>query len=201
MYATHPLQKPVRKQRWEKEFAAVEYGPPCLQFMDFHKNDRFSGPNMPNESEDCLYLNIFSPYVSAQHLIIWVQDSEDESKFYPILVWVHGGSFLAGSADTGIDMEAVARNLVFKGVTLVSLNYRLGPLGFMSVRYEDRVEGNFGIFDQKLALEWIQRNIKQFNGDPSSVTVMGESAGAAAVSVLGLSPLLRGLVHQASRLR
>lgn len=82
----------------------MDYGPPCIQFMDFHKNDRFSGPNMPNESEDCLYLNIFSPY-----------DSEDESKVYPIIVWIHGGSFLAGSADTGIEMEAAAKNLVFKG--------------------------------------------------------------------------------------
>ncbi|CAD5228856.1 unnamed protein product [Bursaphelenchus okinawaensis] len=189
-YAEPPLgdlrfKLPIRKQRWEKEYAAVDYGPPCVQFMDFHKNDRYSGPNMPNESEDCLYLNIFSPY-----------DSEDESKLYPIIVWVHGGSFLAGSADTGIDMEAVAKNLVFKGITLVTINYRLGPFGFMSIDYGDHVEGNFGIYDQKLALEWIQRNIKQFNGDPSSVSVMGESAGAAAISVLGLSPLTRGLVHQ-----
>jgi carboxylesterase type B len=153
--------------------------------MDFHKGDHFSGPNMPDESEDCLFLNIFSPY-----------DSEDESKLYPIVVWLHGGSFLAGSADTGIDMETAARNLVFRGITLVTLNYRLGPYGFMSITRDKKIEGNFGIYDMKLALEWVQRNIRQFNGDPSKVTIMGESAGAAAASLLGLSPATNGLVHQ-----
>lgn len=98
---------------------------------------------------------------------------------------------MAGSADTGIDMETVARNLVFRNLTLITINYRLGPFGFMSIEYDDHVEGNFGIWDQKLALEWIQRNIKQFNGDPNKVTVMGESAGAAAVSALALSPLTK----------
>lgn len=98
---------------------------------------------------------------------------------------------MAGSSDTGIDMETVAKNIVFKNITLITLNYRLGPFGFMTIQYENRVEGNFGIWDQKLALEWIQRNIKQFNGDPTKVTVMGESAGAAAVSALALSPLTK----------
>ena len=125
------------------------------------------------------------------------QDSEDESRLHPILVWIHGGSFLAGSADTGIDMETVARNFVFKGVTLITINYRLGPLGFMSINRNGKVEGNFGIWDMKLALEWVQRNIKQFNGDPSRVTIIGESAGAAAVSILAVSPLTQGLLHQA----
>uniref|UniRef100_A0A914BVG4 Carboxylesterase type B domain-containing protein n=1 Tax=Acrobeloides nanus TaxID=290746 RepID=A0A914BVG4_9BILA len=190
-YADPPLgslrfRKSVKKSRWEREYAAIDYGPPCIQFMDFHKNDRFSGDNMQRESEDCLYLNIFSPY-----------DSTDESRLYPIIVWIHGGSFLAGSADTGIDMETVSKNVVFKGVTLVTINYRLGPLGFMSINYGDKIEGNFGIWDIKLSLEWIQRNIKQFNGDPNKVTIMGESAGAAAVSLLALSPLTQGLVHQA----
>ncbi|KAI6244222.1 Hydrolase [Aphelenchoides fujianensis] len=208
-YAEPPVgdmrfRKPVRKTRWEKEYSATEYGAPCIQFMDFHRNDRFSGPNMPQESEDCLFLNIFSPYASFLN-------AEDESHSYPVIVWIHGGSFLAGSGDTGIDMharvrpfcpfihsfrETTARNVVFRGITLVTLNYRLGPFGFMSINHGERLEGNFGLYDQKLALEWVARNIKQFNGDPSKVTVMGESAGAAAASVLGLSPNLHGLVHQ-----
>lgn len=91
-------------------------------------------------------------------------------------------------------METVAKNIIFKNITLITLNYRLGPYGFMTIEYENRVEGNFGIWDQKLALEWIQRNIKQFNGDPTKVTVMGESAGAAAVSVLALSPLTKSKI-------
>ncbi|PIO59022.1 hypothetical protein TELCIR_19527 [Teladorsagia circumcincta] len=112
------LAKPVKKARWHQELSAVEYGPPCIQFMDFHRYDKFSAQNMKRQSEDCLYLNVFSPY-----------DHEDESKTFPIIVWIHGGSFLAGSADTGIDMETVARNIIFKGITFVTINYRLGPLG------------------------------------------------------------------------
>uniref|UniRef100_A0A914Y6W7 Carboxylesterase type B domain-containing protein n=1 Tax=Panagrolaimus superbus TaxID=310955 RepID=A0A914Y6W7_9BILA len=138
------------------------------------------------------------PYAEPPIGDLRFKNSEDESQLHPIIVWIHGGSFLAGSADTGIDMEVVARNFVFKGVTLITVNYRLGPLGFMSIKHSDgRVEGNFGIYDIKLALEWIQRNIKQFNGDPSKVTIMGESAGAAAVSVLAASPIMKGLIHQA----
>ncbi|KAK0404310.1 hypothetical protein QR680_017390 [Steinernema hermaphroditum] len=190
-YAEPPVgrlrfQRPVKKTRWENEYSAVEYGPPCVQFMDFHSNDRYSAENMKRQSEDCLYLNIFSPY-----------DSLDESKLYPIVVWIHGGSFLAGSGDTGIDMEALARNFVFKGITVITINYRLGPLGFMSINYGSHIDANFGIWDQKLALDWIHLNIKQFNGDPSRVTIMGESAGAAAVSLLALSPLTKNVVHQA----
>ncbi|CEF69982.1 Carboxylesterase, type B domain-containing protein [Strongyloides ratti] len=190
-YAEPPIKnlrfkKPIKKSRWEREYSAIEYGPPCIQFMDFHKSDRYAGVNMKRESEDCLYLNIFSPY-----------NNEDESKLHPILVWIHGGSFHAGSADTGIDMESVAKNIVFHGVTLVTINYRLGPLGFMSINYGNYVEGNFGVYDMVLALEWIQQNIKQFNGDPSKVTVMGESAGSAAVSVLAVSPITKDLIHQA----
>ncbi|RCN43921.1 hypothetical protein ANCCAN_10122 [Ancylostoma caninum] len=86
--------------------------------MDFHRYDKYSAENMKRQSEDCLYLNVFSPY-----------DHEDESKTFPIIVWIHGGSFLAGSADTGIDMETIARNIIFKGITFVTINYRLGPLG------------------------------------------------------------------------
>ncbi|XGW15556.1 hypothetical protein V3C99_001206 [Haemonchus contortus] len=190
-YAEPPLgnlrfAKPVKKSRWHQELSAVEYGPPCIQFMDFHRYDKFSAENMKRQSEDCLYLNVFSPY-----------DNEDESKTFPIIVWIHGGSFLAGSADTGIDMETVARNIIFKGVTFVTINYRLGPLGFITTRSGDTVEGNYGIWDQVMALQWIQANIKQFGGDPSRVTLMGESAGGAACSLLALSPRTEGLAQQA----
>ncbi|CAK5091217.1 unnamed protein product [Meloidogyne enterolobii] len=211
-YAEPPIgelrfKKPLKKEKWEREFAAIDYGPPCLQFMDFHRNDRYSGKNMQLESEDCLTLNIFAPY-----------DSEDEGGLHPILVWIYGGSFLAGSADTGIDMEVLARNIVFRNITFISVNYRLGPLGFMSLSHGaaeggKTIEGNFGLWDIALALEWVQRNIKQFNGDPnkviigtceelsakysSLVTLMGESAGSAAVSALAVSPLTKELLHGA----
>ncbi|KAF7639695.1 COesterase domain-containing protein [Meloidogyne graminicola] len=193
-YAEPPIgelrfKKPIKKEKWEKEFSAIDYGPPCLQFMDFHKNDRYSGKNMKLESEDCLTLNIFSPY-----------DSENEGNLNPILVWIYGGSFLAGSADTGIDMEILAKNIVFRNITFISVNYRLGPLGFMSLSHGAAeggkiIEGNFGLWDINLALEWVQRNIKQFNGDPNRVILMGESAGSAAVSALAVSPLTKELLH------
>ncbi|VDL70649.1 unnamed protein product [Nippostrongylus brasiliensis] len=168
-YAEPPLgnlrfAKPVKKARWHQELSAVEYGPPCIQFMDFHRYDKFSADNMRRQSEDCLYLNVFSPY-----------DHEDESKTFPIIVWIHGGSFLAGSADTGIDME----------------------LSFLNTKIGDKIEGNYGIWDQVMALQWIQSNIKQFGGDPSRVTLMGESAGGAACSLLALSPKTEGLAQQA----
>lgn len=190
-YAEPPVgnlrfKKPVKKIRWHQELSAVEYGPPCLQFMDFHKNDKYAKNNMEKQSEDCLYLNVFSPY-----------DSDDESKVYPIVVWIHGGSFLAGSADTGIDMEVLAKNIVQRGVSFVSINYRLGPLGFMNWQEGEKVVGNSGIWDMVMALQWIQANMKQFNGDPTKVTVMGESAGGAAASLLALSPVTQGIVHQA----
>ncbi|KHN74908.1 Acetylcholinesterase [Toxocara canis] len=153
--------------------------------MEYHRYDKFSGQNMENENEDCLFLNVFSPY-----------EPEDEGKLYPVLVWIHGGSFLAGSGDTGIDMEVVAKNFVFNGVALVTLNYRLGPLGFLNWQVGDVTEGNFGIWDQLMALEWVQANMKQLNGDPSRITLIGESAGAASVSLLAVSPKTKDMVHQ-----
>ena len=94
------------------------------------------------------FLKIFLFYFFKFNFLIFSQNSEDEGDLHPILVWIHGGSFLAGSSDTGIDMEVLARNLVFRNITFVSVNYRLGPLGFMSIHHSDgRVEGNFGLWD------------------------------------------------------
>ncbi|VDK69598.1 unnamed protein product [Litomosoides sigmodontis] len=190
-YAEAPIgplrfKRPVKRARWHQEYAALDYGAPCLQFMEFYRQDKFAGFNMQNESEDCLFLNVFTPY-----------DPEEESKLYPVVVWIHGGSFLAGSGDTGIDMEVITKHFTSNGVALVTLNYRLGLLGFMNYKDNDRVEGNFGIWDLVMALEWIQTNMKQLNGNPSKVTIMGESAGAAAASVLAVSPKTKGLLHQA----
>uniref|UniRef100_A0AAF5Q3N1 Carboxylesterase type B domain-containing protein n=1 Tax=Wuchereria bancrofti TaxID=6293 RepID=A0AAF5Q3N1_WUCBA len=125
------------------------------------------------------------------------KDPEEESKLHPIIVWIHGGSFLAGSGDTGIDMEVITKHFTSNGVALITVNYRLGLLGFLNYKNNEHVEGNFGIWDLVMALEWIQTNVKQLNGDPSKVTIMGESAGAAAVSVLAVSPRTKDLLHRA----
>ncbi|KAK6112189.1 Carboxylesterase family protein [Brugia pahangi] len=190
-YAEAPIgplrfKRPVKRARWHQEHAALDYGAPCLQFMEFHKHDKFAGSNMQNESEDCLFLNVFTPF-----------DPEEESKLHPIIVWIHGGSFLAGSGDTGIDMEIITKHFTSNGVALITVNYRLGLLGFLNYKNNEHVEGNFGIWDLVMALEWIQTNVKQLNGDPSKVTIMGESAGAAAVSVLAVSPRTKNLLHRA----
>uniref|UniRef100_A0AAF5Q569 Carboxylesterase type B domain-containing protein n=1 Tax=Wuchereria bancrofti TaxID=6293 RepID=A0AAF5Q569_WUCBA len=176
--------RPVKRARWHQEHAALDYGAPCLQFMEFHKHDKFAGSNMQNESEDCLFLNVFTPF-----------DPEEESKLHPIIVWIHGGSFLAGSGDTGIDMEVITKHFTSNGVALITVNYRLGLLGFLNYKNNEHVEGNFGIWDLVMALEWIQTNVKQLNGDPSKVTIMGESAGAAAVSVLAVSPRTKEMFY------
>ncbi|EJW80242.1 hypothetical protein WUBG_08848, partial [Wuchereria bancrofti] len=102
--------RPVKRARWHQEHAALDYGAPCLQFMEFHKHDKFAGSNMQNESEDCLFLNVFTPF-----------DPEEESKLHPIIVWIHGGSFLAGSGDTGIDMEVITKHFTSNGVALITV--------------------------------------------------------------------------------
>ncbi|VDP07195.1 unnamed protein product [Soboliphyme baturini] len=178
------FQKPAKKEPWLGDLLALDYGPPCFQFMDFHTKDRYSGENMKRQGEDCLYLNVFSPF-----------KPESADKF-PVLVWIHGGSFLAGSSDTGMDLSTIVRNIISRGVVLVTLNYRLGPLGFLATLLPSN-KGNFGLWDQIEALLWTRKNIAEFSGNPNSVTIMGESAGAASASVLAISPISKDLIHGA----
>ncbi|MBN2104823.1 carboxylesterase family protein, partial [bacterium] len=152
--------------------------------------DRFApGPiqvwNPPSgKSEDCLYLNVWTPAKSAGDRI-------------PVLVWIYGGGF-NGGATSYYNGEHLAR----KGVVLVSIAYRVGQLGFMthpelSSESPNHVSGNYGLQDMIAGLQWIQKNIKQFGGDPDKVTIFGESAGGIAVSMLCASPLADGLFHGA----
>ncbi|CAG5025184.1 unnamed protein product [Parnassius apollo] len=132
--------------------------------------------------EDCLYLNVYTPLTT------------NEGKKLPVMVFFHGGGFLFGH---GTDDSAHGPDfLIEKEVVIVSLNYRLGILGFLSL---DRKEapGNMGLRDQMLALKWVQKNISQFGGDPKNVTIFGISAGGASVEYLLLSPLTKGLFHKA----
>jgi para-nitrobenzyl esterase len=137
-------------------------------------------------SEDCLYLNIWTPAKSASERI-------------PVLVWIHGGGFSMGSASEAIfSGDSLAR----KGVVLVCLAYRVGQLGFLahpelSTESPNHVSGNYGLLDMIEGLKWIQKNIAPFGGDPKKVTIFGESAGGIAVSMLCASPLAKGLFHGA----
>ena len=127
--------------------------------------------------EDCLNLNVWTPDVSATGL--------------PVLVWIHGGSFMNGSGSVGVyDGTAFARD----GVVCVTINYRLASEGFL---YLDDDIANLGLLDQLAALRWVQGNISAFGGDPARVTVAGESAGAMSVTTLLSMPLAGGLFAQA----
>jgi para-nitrobenzyl esterase len=179
---------PTGNLRWRSPEAPVEwrgvrdattFGPICPQPTIPHVQP------MPS-SEDCLNLNIWTPALSASDRL-------------PVMVWIHGGGFALGSgAWPMFDGEALAR----RGVVLVTLNYRLGALGFLahpelSRESPQRVSGNYGILDQIAALQWIKRNIASFGGDPRNVTLSGESAGAFSTCILMVSPLAKGLFHRA----
>lgn len=139
----------------------------------------------PQESEDCLYLNVRTGNLENEEL-------------QPVMVWLHGGSHQTGSGSSEIYQD---NGLVRNGVVLVTINYRLGPFGYMAhpaLSADDPrgVSGNYGLLDQIAALEWVRDNIRAFGGDPSNVTVFGESAGAQSVSELMAAPDSRGLFHK-----
>lgn len=157
---------PVTKQPWTEIWNATYYGPICVQ------NNPTSADEM---SEDCLYLNVFSKNLT---------DS------MPVIVYIHGGSFAWGDARS----QAGPEYLMDRDVVLVSFNYRLGVLGFISVGTSD-ISGNAAMKDMVLVLQWINRNIVNFGGNPNKVTLVGWSAGALAVHALMLSPMADGLFH------
>lgn len=139
---------------------------------------------MDGKSEDCLFLNVWTPAVAAD-------------EHYPVYVFIHGGAFSSGS---GSEMVYDGGRMAQEGVVVVTINYRLGALGFLATRgllAEAGTTGNYGILDQIQALHWVQSNIKSFGGDPDQVTIGGQSAGAYSVTALLLSPLAKGLFHQA----
>ena len=137
-------------------------------------------------SEDCLYLNIWTP-------------AEPAEKPLPVMVWIYGGALENGSASTPLYAgDGFAR----RGVILVTLNYRLGVLGFLALNALSKesaagVSGNYGLLDQIAALQWVQRNIGAFGGDAQRVTIFGQSSGSISVSTLIASPLAKGLFQRA----
>ncbi|XP_047112051.1 juvenile hormone esterase-like [Schistocerca piceifrons] len=163
-YAKPPVgdlrfQPPQPATGWEGVRDATQYGSDCVQ-------------NTGEGSEDCLYLNVYVPGVPQ------------EGSGLPVLFYVHGGGFIKGS---GSDQKFGPDFLVSYGVILVTINYRLGPLGFLSTG-DDVVPGNVGLKDQLLGLSWVQSNIERFGGDPQRVTLDGRSAGGVAVSLHLMSP-------------
>ncbi len=176
---------PVVDLRWKAPQPAAKWD--GIKQADKYAPGPMQGGNPPSgKSEDCLYLNIWSPAKTNKDRI-------------PVLVWIYGGGFNAGStSETVYSGEKLAK----KGVVLVSIAYRVGQLGFMahpelSAESPNHVSGNYGLLDMIAALKWIQKNIAAFGGDPKKVTIFGESAGGIAVSMLCASPLAKGLFHGA----
>jgi len=176
---------PVGELRWKAPQPAAKWE--GVKQTKAYAPAAFQGGNPPSgKSEDCLYLNVWTPAKSAKEKI-------------PVLVWIYGGGFSFGStAEPGYEGTKLAR----KGVVLVSIAYRVGQLGFLahpelSTENPNHVSGNYGLLDQIAGLEWIQKNIAAFGGDPDKVTIFGESAGGISVSMLCASPLAKGLFHGA----
>lgn len=167
------LQAPQPPKPWNGVRSAKEFGHVCYQFDGLMKAPTHG-------SEDCLYLNIYTPDLKPD-------------KPLPVMFWIHGGGFFSGS---GNDDFFGPEFLVRQGVILVTINYRLEVLGFLCLDTED-VPGNAGMKDQVEALKWINKNISYFGGCPDNITIFGESAGAASVSYHLVSPMTKGLFQKA----
>ena len=185
-YAAPPVgplrwRPPQPVSPWRGVRNATAHSPACPQLESYP-------PDAPREptSEDCLTLNVWAPATKGAGKL-------------PVMVWIHGGGLLNGS---GSVPQYAGDQLAARGVIVVTINYRLGVLGFLAHPELNRESqhggsGNYGLLDQIAALKWVNRNIAAFGGDPDRVTIFGQSSGSFSVSMLASSPLARGLFHRA----
>jgi para-nitrobenzyl esterase len=179
-YAAPPVgalrwQPPQPAASWSGVRDATQFAPHCPQ-----PATPFGQASM---SEDCLFLNVFTP------------SHPRAGAHHPVMVWIHGGALVTGESD-----DYIPAKLVADGVTVVTINYRLGALGFLahpSLADMNGQSGDYGLMDQQAALRWVQRNIASFGGDPHNVTIFGESAGGLSVLSQVASPQARGLFDRA----
>jgi len=182
---------PVGDLRWKKPQPVIAwsgvkktnaYAPACVQDPNML---RFIGATDTTASEDCLYLNVWTPAKSA-------------SERLPVMVWIYGGGFAAGATNSP---TYDGTRLAEKGVVLVSVAYRVGPFGFLAhpelSKESGKGSGTYGLQDMIAGLEWVKANAAAFGGDARNVTIFGESAGGIAVSMLGASPAAKGLFAKA----
>src|ERR1022692_2061870 len=178
---------PVPAAPWTGTRKADAFAPACMQV----------GVSMPGEtppavSEDCLYLNIWTPAKAETKI-------KTAHEHLPVIVWIYGGGYINGSSSMPLYW---GDRLAHKRGVVVTIAYRLGPLGFLALPELTRESphhssGNYGLMDQIAALQWVQKNIAVFGGDPSRVTIAGQSSGSISVSILMASPLAEGLFHRA----
>ena len=187
------FEYPKEVTSWEGIYDATHYGACAYQPRSFYNEE-----NMPQKifyynefrkgetyeySEDCLFLNVFAPEKTEEKL--------------PVIVYIHGGGFKGGCGNEKHFDEPIWPT---KGVIGVTINYRLGPLGFAvlpELREEAGKTGNYGLYDQLTAILWVKHNIEAFGGDPDNITIMGQSAGAMSIQQHCLSPLSKGVFHKA----
>jgi para-nitrobenzyl esterase len=173
---------------WQGVLETRSFAPACSQPLpppgSFYQKEFFR--TAERQSDDCLYLNVWTPARSPEEKL-------------PVMVWFYGGGFVQGSGSVpSFEGEALAR----RGVVVVTINYRLGPLGFLALpalhqESPGNVSGNYGLLDMVAALRWVRDNIAGFNGDPANVTIFGQSAGGFGVNAMMASPLARGLFQRA----
>ncbi|XP_022165706.1 esterase FE4-like [Myzus persicae] len=173
------FKDPVPADPWIGILNATTEPQPCIQKNLFHyqKVDILVG------AEDCLYINVYTPKIPKT----------DDPELLPVMIRIPGGGYFAGSG--GLSSNG-PHFLLDKDVVIVSFNYRIGILGFLSTENDD-LPGNYGMKDQVLALKWVQKNINKFGGDPKKVTLFGQSAGSASIALHLLSPMSKGLFHKA----
>jgi para-nitrobenzyl esterase len=183
-YAAAPIgnlrwRPPQAHPGWQGVLDASEFAPHCPQVATPY--------GTPSTAEDCLFLNVFTPD----------KTNHGQPHLLPVMFWIHGGGLVVGESD-GYDPT----RLVAQGVIVVTINYRLGELGFLahpalSAESPMGASGNYGLMDQQAAMRWVQRNIRAFGGDADNVTIFGESAGGLSVHSELASPLAAGLFHKA----
>ena len=186
---------PIQVTSWDGTYDATQYGHCSYQpraFYDEELNEKkyfyyneFRKGESYTYSEDCLFLNIFTP------------DTAKEGQKLPVLFYIHGGGFTGGC---GHEKHFDGPVWPTKGVIGVTINYRLGPMGFVTLpelKEEAGFTGNYGLYDQMTAMKWVKDNIASFGGDPENITIMGQSAGAMSVQQHVCSPLTEGLFQKA----
>jgi para-nitrobenzyl esterase len=182
--------KPQKPEKWQGVLMADHAGNMAMQRKQikgsFYQKEFYNNPDFTVAmSDDCLYLNIWKP-------------SECRDSNLPVAIYIHGGAFMSG-AGSNLPFEASA--LAKKGVIIVTINYRVGVWGFLShpileKKNHEATSGNYGLWDQIEALNWVRENISAFGGNPDNITLFGQSAGAMSLQILALSPITEGLYQK-----